>query len=202
MDKKKGRVIYLNGVSSSGKTTIAENFRQQAKQPFLYLGLDTFIEMIPLGYFGFYDTAADYMQQKQILDNEGHPLVELIYGPKGMGLIETMYKTVTNLAESGMDVLFDDVYWDLKLPAEIMKGIEVYLVSVYAPLNVLEEREIKRATRAQGVARWQFPKIYTPNRIYDLELDTAKLSVEQSVEKINQMLKDIVPTAFEKIRNQ
>lgn len=201
MDKKKGRVIYLNGVSSSGKTTIAENFRQQAKEPFLYLGLDTFIEMIPLGYFGFYDTAADYMQQKLIFD-DGHPLVELFYGSKGMGLIETMYKTVTNLVEAGMDVVFDDVYWDLKLPAEIMKNIEVYLVSVYAPLNVLEEREIKRATRAQGVARWQFPKIYTPNRVYDMELDTARLSVEQSVEKINQMLKNTVPTAFEQIRNQ
>ena len=48
---KKGRVIYLNGSTSSGKTTVAKNFELLEKEPYLYLGLDTFIFMFPLFYF-------------------------------------------------------------------------------------------------------------------------------------------------------
>lgn len=198
---KKGKVVYLNGVSSSGKTTIAKSFRITETEPFLYLGLDTFIKMIPLGYFGFYEKAAEYMQQEPMLDSEGHDLVSLHYGPKGMGLIKTMYKTVANLAEENMNVIFDDVYWDMKLPADIMKNVDVYLVSIYAPLDVLLEREKSRHSRPAGIARWQFPKIYTPNRIYDLEVDTSKLTPEQSVEEINKMLNTTKPTAFAKLRS-
>jgi chloramphenicol 3-O phosphotransferase len=196
---KKGKVVYLNGASSSGKTTIARSFRLQTEQPYLYLGLDTFINMIPLGYFGQTEEASEYMQQKIYVDSEGYDLVSTHYGPKGMGLIRTMYKTVTNLAEENMDVVFDDVYWDMKLPAEIMKNVEVYLVNVYAPLDVLVEREKNRTVRANGLARWHFPKIYTPDRVYDLEIDTSKLNPEESVIEINKMLEGGKPTAFKKI---
>lgn len=197
---KKGKVIYLNGASSSGKTTIARSFRLQTKQPFLYLGLDTFIQMLPLGYFGQTEKSVDYMQQKHFVDSEGHDQVSQHYGPKGMGLIRTMYKTVANLAEENMNIVFDDVYWDLKLPAEIMQNVDVYLVSIYAPMDVLVERESKRPTRSAGVARWQFPKMYPENRVYDLEIDTSRLAPEESVQEINNMLESgLAPTAFKKI---
>lgn len=197
---KKGRVIYLNGASSSGKTTIAKNFLMHADKPFLYLGLDTFIDMIPEGYFGFDDRAISFMHQKRF-EVDGHSLVSIEYGPDGMNLIKTMYKTVANLAEYGMDIIFDDVYWDLNLPAEILKNVEVFLISIYAPLDILEQREISRGNRPAGTARWQYPKIYESDLLYDLQIDTSKLSIDDSYNVLKKALEDLTPTAFDMLRS-
>ncbi len=42
-----GKVIFLNGASSSGKSTIAKLLQPRLEEPFLHMQLDTFIEMLP-----------------------------------------------------------------------------------------------------------------------------------------------------------
>ena len=197
---KKGRVIYLNGTTSSGKTTVAKNFELLEKEPYLYLGLDTFIGMLPLGYFGKVPPADQCMLITPFIDEEGHNQVKLEYGPMAMKLIKVMYETVRLLAEEGLNVIFDDVYWDLLFPAKILKGIDVILVSIYAPLDVLETREVMRSNRTPGMARWQFSRIYPEDRVYDLEIDTSKISPEEAVKQIQDFLKNGTSTAFDKIR--
>lgn len=198
---EKGKVIFLNGASSSGKTTLANNLRLSLEEPYLYLGLDTFITMLPLGYIGQVPPADQCMQLIPFVDKEGHNQVELKYGPKGRILIKSMYETVRILANNGWNVICDDVCFELQEVAKILDRLEVILISVYAPLTVLEERELARKNRLPGLARWQFPKMYPSNPIYDLEIDTSKGSIEESVQAIKEFLKNGKPAAFKKIKS-
>lgn len=43
-----GRIIYLNGTSSSGKSSIALSLQQMLGEPHLRLGVDTFLGMMPI----------------------------------------------------------------------------------------------------------------------------------------------------------
>jgi chloramphenicol 3-O phosphotransferase len=46
-------IIFLNGCSSSGKTTIAKAIQHLSDEPWLLLGIDTFFHMMPSKYVGF-----------------------------------------------------------------------------------------------------------------------------------------------------
>jgi chloramphenicol 3-O-phosphotransferase len=41
------QIIYSNGPSSVGKTTLAKALQQKLGQPFLHIGIDKVIEMMP-----------------------------------------------------------------------------------------------------------------------------------------------------------
>jgi chloramphenicol 3-O phosphotransferase len=40
-------IIYLNGPSSAGKTTLARALQERLPEPYLYLSIDTLIELMP-----------------------------------------------------------------------------------------------------------------------------------------------------------
>ena len=42
------KIIILNGPSSSGKTSIARSIQRLSDEPWLTLGIDTFIHMTPM----------------------------------------------------------------------------------------------------------------------------------------------------------
>jgi len=44
---KQGKIIFLNGASSSGKSTIARILQERLGEPFLHMQLDAFIDMLP-----------------------------------------------------------------------------------------------------------------------------------------------------------
>ncbi len=45
--KKSIQIIYINGPSSSGKTTLAQALQQEFDVPFLHIGIDRVIGMMP-----------------------------------------------------------------------------------------------------------------------------------------------------------
>ena len=47
---KNGKIIFLNGTSSSGKTSIAKELQQILKEPYLLVSIDNFISMLPQKY--------------------------------------------------------------------------------------------------------------------------------------------------------
>ncbi len=46
-------IIFLNGCSSAGKTTIARAIQHLSEKPWLLIGIDTFFQMMPSAYVGF-----------------------------------------------------------------------------------------------------------------------------------------------------
>jgi len=48
MSDRAGKVILLNGTSSSGKSTIAKELRRVLPEPYLYVSIDEFLHQLPV----------------------------------------------------------------------------------------------------------------------------------------------------------
>ncbi|GAB2778123.1 hypothetical protein GCM10027199_61630 [Amycolatopsis magusensis] len=53
-----GRVIFLNGTSSAGKTTLARAIQDESDTPFVYWGIDTLFSLVPPNWGGGRDGPA------------------------------------------------------------------------------------------------------------------------------------------------
>jgi chloramphenicol 3-O phosphotransferase len=81
---------------------------------------------------------------------------------------------VAALASADNNLILDDVILDggLRDYETLLAGTRLLKVGVFAPLAVLEDRELKRGDRALGLARWQYSRVHAGAH-YDLEVDTS-----------------------------
>lgn len=168
-----GKIIYLNGVSSSGKSSIAIELQKRLSEDFFHMQLDDFIHMMPRT-----DDIDMFMR-----------------------MVSGMNRSIAAMAEEQNNLIVDNVLVDkawMDQTLELLGGY-VLFVGLNCPLKELERREKKRGKRRQGFARAQIKNIHL-GKIYDIELDTHALSVDQCVEQIIDYYKNQVPTAFEKMR--
>jgi len=169
-----GKIIFLNGVSSSGKSTLAQELQKRLKEPFLHLQLDGFIEMLPR--------------------NDD---LELF-----MRMVSGMNRSIAVMSEERNNLIVDHVVIEkiwLDQCLELLGGRYVLFVGLRCPLEELERRERKRDSRRKGFARAQIKKIHQ-GKTYDIELDTHVLSVGQCVEKVLEFYNSKHPTAFDRMR--
>ena len=64
------RIIFLNGCSSSGKTSISKAIQEISSSPWLHMGVDTFIGMLPSKFFGFGERSKEGYFSFNTFDNE------------------------------------------------------------------------------------------------------------------------------------
>src|SRR5438045_9436863 len=82
----------------------------------------------------------------------------IVPGPVGQRLAAGMRAAVAACARQGNDVIVDDVFLDpawLDAWRSELAGLSWILVGVFAPVEVLEERERARGNRITGEARRQ-----------------------------------------------
>ena len=175
------KIVILNGVGSVGKSSIAHALQARTREPFLHLGLDTFISMMPQNKFGTSDGLTF-----ETADRGGRPIVTAITsGPFFERLMQGMLHTIAVLAEQGHNLIVDDVMLADRSAeyARLLARYEVFRIGVFAPLPVLEHRERARGDRAIGLARWQFERVHHGIR-YDLEVDTSEHTAEECADQI------------------
>ncbi len=68
---------------------------------------------------------------------------------------------------------------------ELLAAFDLHLVGVFAPLKVLEAREVQRADRLPGLARWQYGRVHKGIR-YDLEVDSSTLTPLECARRIQR----------------
>ncbi|MDC5857462.1 chloramphenicol phosphotransferase CPT family protein [Vibrio europaeus] len=176
-------VIFLNGTSSSGKTTVSHALQQALADVYLHVSVDT------------------YLSQIAQCDLSNAPLMEerLPY------IVNGFHESAAAIARAGNNVIVDYVLqqpeW-LDACVKAFEGLPVLFVGVHCPLEVLEAREVSRGDRKQGAARFQFNRVHS-HRTYDLELDTSSLSVEACVSEIIAYIESgSKSSAFERLRAQ
>ena len=86
----------------------------------------------------------------------------------------------------GNNLIVDDALCDGEMP-EYMKllSASTHLVGVFAPLDILEERERRRGDRLIGLARWQYGRVHN-DVAYDLEIDTSTATPIECAKRIRQ----------------
>lgn len=182
-----GRIIVLNGTSSSGKSSLLKALQELLDEPYLDAGIDRFIWMLP----------RRYLQQPlwdDVLGSADHA------GETGRRLVSGMHHAAVALARTGNNVLIDHVLVEpawVREAAVLFAPLPAYLIGVRCPLAVLEQREQARADRTLGQARKQAALVHA-YEVYDLEVDTSRLRPEEGARLIRQRL-ETAPFAFRQL---
>ena len=107
-------------------------------------------------------------------------------GPVLEAAMRGMRGAVVAMAETGNDLIVDEVLWDSEALADYrrqLRPFDFHVVALHAPLDVIEQRERQRGDRDLGLARWQYDKVHG-GMSYDLELDTSVATPDELAAKI------------------
>jgi chloramphenicol 3-O phosphotransferase len=163
------RIVILNGVGSSGKTSIAKALQTLTRDPYLHVQMDAFLEMLPEAYL-------DHDDGLRFVTTHDHekPVIVIENGPVARRAFRGMRHAVAAMASQGNNLIIDDVMLgDERAEYDrILAAYEVFHVGLFVPLDVLEARESHRGDRLIGLARWQYERVHQ-GKVHDLELDTT-----------------------------
>jgi chloramphenicol 3-O phosphotransferase len=199
----KGQIIFLNGASSSGKSTLAITLQKALDKPYLYMSIDDHL-------YRFTKFISEYQrigQSKSPTMSTVNQPQEFLRSRRLFSLIfqqiPRFHHAVAAKANSGNRVIVDHVLeqsvW-LEECVILFDGLEVIFVGVHCPLEELERRAINRGDRPRGLSRYQYGKVHV-HGIYDIELDTSTLTPEECASIIVEYVNSgSSPTAFEQLR--
>ena len=180
---RRGQIIFLNGISSSGKSSIAGQLLLMLDPPHFHMSVDAINGMRA-------------KQKTRELDDAG---LEAVLARTRAGF----HRAVAGMAEAGNDVIADHVLsepWRLRDCLEVMAGYRVVFVGVRCSPAELERRESERGDRPPGVALAQQAQVHT-HGLYDIECDTTAASPYDCAVRVRDFLGTRqVPTAFDRLR--
>jgi chloramphenicol 3-O phosphotransferase len=168
-------IIFLNGAGSSGKSSIAKAIQHLSDEPWLTIGIDSFINMMPWKYVAFGEKAEEGIKFLPG-EVEGKAIIQVEAGEFGKKVIQIMPRVVKIIADSGLNIVIDEVLFGdglIKAYLEELSEHKVYFIGVKCSLEVMEEREFSRGDRAIGLSRDQVNKVHQGFRPYYLEVDTT-----------------------------
>ncbi|HSX38319.1 MAG TPA: hypothetical protein VLE95_05755 [Chlamydiales bacterium] len=185
------QIIYLNGPSSSGKTTLAKAVQHAFEAPLLHVGIDKIIGWMPEKINDWTGGVAPLgYSWKKGTDESGNLIQELQMGPFAEKIVVTFQQVALVLAEMGHSLIIDDIPLGKNQVAEwkeLLKRFNVLWIGVHAPLPILEQREKERGNRIIGSARGQFYKTHV-DVTYDLWLDTHYATLAENIERIKSSI--------------
>ncbi len=167
---EKGRIVFLNGVTSAGKTSIVEALQERDDIFFYVVANDLFQEMVG---------------DKYLRENYWKYLSEVII---------LMYHTAKLYSDMGKNVLIDGLLVErveikphYQQLIEILKDNPLDVVEVYCPLDICRKRNIIRGDRYETQSDEQH-ELMAKNIMYSLKVDT---SVHSSEECANIIVKEL-----------
>ena len=177
-----GKVIFLNGASSSGKSTLARGLQASLDEPFWHFSIDHLI-------------AANTLPRDRIDSGE--------FPWQGLRphFFEGFHRCLPALAVAGNNLIIEHIVeseaWMRRL-LHLLNKIDVFFVGLHCPLPELEQRELERGNRRIGEARADFETTHK-FCIYDFEV-LSTLPLDQNVKAVIAAWKARQrPSAFEKM---
>jgi chloramphenicol 3-O phosphotransferase len=158
------QMIILNGGSSSGKTGITRCLQAILPDPWLVLGTDLLIEVMPAS------------MQESDAGIEFAPDGGISVGPQFRAL-ETAWMTgIVAMARAGARVIVDEVFLSGAASQQrwidLLGDMPVLWAGVRCDAAVAAGRELSRGDRVKGMAESQAEIVHRGMR-YDLEVDTT-----------------------------
>lgn len=172
------KIILLNGPSSAGKSSIVKAIQWLSDEPWLSLGVDYSLAIMPSKYLPGGKLAHEGIDFVPGIDKNGYSIMKVEVGDYGKKVSESARKFSKYLTDDGHNIILDEVIWDQELLnhyLSLFKNHSFCYVIVKCDLERIEEREIIRGDRSIGLAREQLPKIknLTNYRAGDLTIDTT-----------------------------
>jgi chloramphenicol 3-O phosphotransferase len=179
-----GQIIFLNGASSSGKTSIAEQLLLVLDRPYFHMSVD----------------AINGMRAKQRTLELGPADLDAVLARTRAGF----HRAVAGMAQAGNDIVVDHVLserWRLLDCLTVLAGLDVVFVGVRCAALELERRERLRGDREPGQAVVQQRRVHAHGS-YDIECDTTATSAADCAMAIREFLpRRTTPGAFDRLRS-
>ena len=158
-DRGPGRIIFLNGASSSGKSTLAKAMQQALPEPFLHVSSDHLVAsgMLPARR----DPDGPFVWWQQMRPR----------------FFDGFHRCLPALAAAGNDLIVEHIIefraWREYLAA-LLDGLDVFLVGVHCDLAEIDRRERDQGDRriGEGRSHVETDLIHTFGP-YDFEVDTT-----------------------------
>lgn len=169
-------IIFLNGSSSAGKSSLAKAVQHLSDKPWLHFGIDSFTDMMSGKYVAFGEKARDGYYYFVPEENKNGPVMKIEDGPLGNKVFEAIPLVAKVLSDSGNDLIIDEVLFGddiLKQYVSCLFKHIVYFVGVHCDISKLQEREILRGNRSIGLANDQINHVHSGIREYDIVVDTS-----------------------------
>jgi chloramphenicol 3-O phosphotransferase len=181
----RAKIVLLNGVGSAGKGSIAKALQAITREPFLHVQMDAFLDMLPEASWG----QPDWITFETI-DEGGKPAVVITSGPAAERVMRGMRHAIAAMAAQGNNLIVDEVLLGSEKAEypQLLSAFDLFLVGVFAPLEVLEARERQRGDRMIGLARWQYDRVHK-GLTYDLEVDTSRATPQECASLIKQIFR-------------
>ena len=178
-----GQVIFLNGTSSSGKSSIAEQLLLLLERPFFHMSVDTVNGM---------------RAKERTLELSPDELAAVLTRTRA-----GFHRAVAGMARAGNDVVVDYVLserWRMLDCLTVLDRLDVVFVGVRCSARELARRERARGDRQPGQAASQLGQVHSYGG-YDIECDTTAASPRDCARLIIRSLdQQPSPRAFDRLR--
>ncbi|MFC4063439.1 chloramphenicol phosphotransferase CPT family protein [Actinoplanes subglobosus] len=177
-----GRIILLNGASSSGKSSIGRALLPLLPDPWFFMPVDAI-------------NAMRSTVHTRVLDDT--EIAEMLTRTR-VGY----HRAVAAMASAGNDVIMDyplSERWRVTDLLDTLAGYDVTLVEVRCSPDELERRERERGDRPIGLARSQ-TLVYAHGE-YDIVVDTTETGPDECAKQIAHHL-GTPPQAFDRLRRR
>ncbi len=162
-----GKIIFLNGASSAGKSTLAKAVQSMIDEPFWHVSSDQFV-------------AAQLLPQRR---EAGGDFAWPVMRPR---FFTAFHRCLPAIASAENNIIVEHVIefeaWMREL-VQLLASFDVFFVGVHCPLAELERRERARGDRTIGEARDHLEVVHTFG-IYDYEVDTTPASPDGNAQRI------------------
>ncbi len=202
--EKKGHIIVISGVSSSGKSSTARELHTLLAHhgmPYMLIKYDGVLETLPSQWVNFSPDAIIEEGELHQANKEGliyirrydekGPKIETRNGFVIKRLAKSVFPMVNVLASNGNNIIFEgavSTYW-LTSGKKLLQGTSAFFIFVFASQEERLKRE-KEKEGAIGQSRGQHESgnYYIPN-FFDLEIDTTNISPAEAAQQIFDFVK-------------
>ena len=177
-----GKIILINGASSSGKSTLARQLQQTLPMPFWHFSFD------------------------HLRDSNALPMARIRSGDIDWptmrpAVFDGFHRCLPVLAETGNNLIVEHIIeneiWMSDL-VTLLTGLDVFFVGVHCSLPELERREFERGNRRVGEARRDYQIIHSFAE-YDLEINSMQSNQTNVNTLVDAWKSRQSPSAFERM---
>ena len=184
-NRELGKIILINGASSSGKSTLARQLQQTLP--------------IPFWHFSF-----DHLRDSDALPMARVRSGEFDWSAMRPAVFDGFHRCLPVLAEAGNNLIVDHIIENEMWMSDLVKlltGLDVFFVGVHCPLPELERREQERGNRRVGEARTDYQVVHGFAE-YDLEIDSMQPCQTNVNTLVDAWESRQSPSAFERMAAQ
>jgi chloramphenicol 3-O phosphotransferase len=177
-----GRIILLNGASSSGKSSIARAVQAKIEAPFWHISID-------------------HLRDAGVLPMDRFRSGEFKWSDAREAFFQGFERSLAAYVQSGNSLIVEyivETMASMRRLIGLLGGGDVFFVGVHCDLEELERRERARGDRSVGDAHRDFHTVHA-HCAYDAELDATVLPAEVNADELLALWRSRKrPSAFDR----